>query len=296
MINCQQFAELSSGFACSREELSTEPEAAVHLEQCEVCRRKLDGQMMLREGIGRSISSVATPPGLREKVRAAIGDVVSAEEVAAVEPEPSRWRIFVPLGAVAAIALIVVASYLTAPEKAGRSQVEVTEWYPDPLLAEAAPKIVSAHSKCEKRGVHRFASFDTVSEDNIVHVAATLSKMCEVPVAAPDLLSEGLHLSGADYCYTGTGRQGAHFVYRRPGDAPVALSIYTLAEFDSMAPIPVSAKDYHLAARGDYNLLAWRRGQSHLVMVAKMEKRQLRGLARKVNESIYDESSCCVGR
>jgi anti-sigma-K factor RskA len=99
-----------------------------HLETCEECRKELASYERAAAGIGASVPPVPLPPGMRERVLAAV------EAPATTTAAAPRWTAFTWLGAMATAAAVVLAVTLVTT----RAQLRHEHARAEALAVEAA--------------------------------------------------------------------------------------------------------------------------------------------------------------
>ena len=103
MMNCQEFKDWVVEKELSNQK--TTASAQGHMEVCAACKKLYTVDAMLDAQVARSLVEVEPPPTLLSQIET---DIHSAHG-AAVTPA-SRWKIFAPALAVAAIVLLIIIS------------------------------------------------------------------------------------------------------------------------------------------------------------------------------------------
>jgi anti-sigma factor RsiW len=232
---------------------------AVHLNECAECRQYVAEQARLREIVRDHVASVAVPPGLDERLRAAL----AAEENTVPLPEPvalpSRRmpRMATLLGPIAAGLLLLIWAFAASQTLT-----------PGPNLPL---EVIAAHLV--------FAQ-DTSKLDvagNAATVESWFRDEAGLSVSVPDI--EGYGLSGARLIVV-HGQPAAQVVYRSEPDG-IYLSLLRFKDREQEANLAGAEErdGYAVGQQGITSLVTWATGDDRNVLVGEVPEAELRRIA-----------------
>lgn len=230
---------------------------AAHLNECAACRQYVAEQARLREIVRDHVAAVAVPPGLDERLRAAL----AAEENTVPLPEPvalpSRRmpRMATLLGPIAAGFLVLIWAFATSQTLT-------------PGLNLQSELIVA----------HLVFAQDT-SKLDVAGDAATIESWFRdeagLSVSVPDI--EGYGLSGARLIVM-HGQPAAQLVYRSDPDG-IYLSLLRFKDREVNLAGIEERNGYAVGQQGITSLVTWATGDDRTVLVGEAPEAELRRIA-----------------
>ena len=219
-----------------------------HVLGCADCAGRLEEMQMMRDALRRALERQQAPPGLAQRIGAALD-----REAVAVPRVARRWGFVRPVGLVLGGALAGVALMLVVPGGGGRGGSGVQALIDGHVRAVMGDRLV-----------------DVVSSDRHT-VKPWLSARLDVSPPVRDFAAEGFPLAGGRLDYV-EGRRAAVLVYR--SDKHV-IDVFVWAVTEGVeAP--------RLVTRQGFNVVTWRRGGMGFAAVSDVEAGKLRDLVALV--------------
>lgn len=251
-MNCQEARKFLSAFVDDELDVRTNVEVLEHIEMCPSCAARVERLRDLNAAVASSIASVRTPAGLRDRsFRAMVrGEGFAHRWVGAhvrVLARRGWFRIGVAAASILLVFGVIYVSLVRSP-------------------AQFNSRAVLSHIAVMQDRLTHF--YNTQDPERARRLA--LFKMGSMP-DVPLLGREQFELMGAGPQEMGFRNVG-HFAFRY---GSVTVSMFVLEGLD-LAEVSGQVRETlfgetRLEKRGDYGVVAWRRGGFTYILVARMD-------------------------
>lgn len=277
-MNCRSFSKFVGAFADGELEVVQNAEALEHLNMCPSCAQRVAAVGVLRSAVNSAYGEEKAPAQLRQRVRAALNDELTAAKKPAIRSGSGRRspviaRLTIPLGMAAAIVFAAGVWFSQAPTAPPHGTLTVV---PGRVVADVREQ----HERCVHAG--RPHHDESLGRD-FSTIATRLGRILDMTVLVPDLTSFGFDLIGADRCGI-RGRSGAHVLYRGRSNGSF-LSVFSVARMASMRSETVEQRNGNellVAADEPLCVVAWHDGPQTYVFSAQLPTAEMVDLASYV--------------